>query len=147
MDIPVLTSEVRDHLANERTFLSALKMSLSLALVSFVCFLDVRLNRTSAAALDGDTSLSQAHTPHRPMVHDRSKLTSLLAFGFLFMSLLSMFSACLNYFRTQNRYIKHIGIVRDHWFVNASIAMVGVGMLLANGLLLFEERNDPRGLT
>ena len=132
VEIPIITSEVRDHLANERTFLSALKMSLSLALVAIVCYLDLRLNRTVVQ----DQPLDD-----RPVVHDKSRLTFALAYIFLSMSLLSIIAATIHYFRTQRRYIKRIGLVKEHWFISATLAAVGVAILLANGLLLLDERH------
>ncbi|KAJ9145187.1 hypothetical protein NKR19_g6204 [Coniochaeta hoffmannii] len=115
------TSDARDHCANERTFLSYLRLSVYMAVVSVAIVLSFHLKSKAT-----DVELRMA----KPL-------------GAIFwaLSLACLLVGCANYIRTVNRYSQRAAIVQSGWktqSVIGAIALSIVGacftLLVINGL-------------
>ncbi|EAW06786.1 DUF202 domain-containing protein [Aspergillus clavatus NRRL 1] len=99
-------SDARDHCANERTFLSWLRLSMYLSIVSIAIIISF---------------------------HFRSKPTGLerrmaLPLGIIFwvVSLMCLANGFANYVRTVNKYSRKAALVQSGWKTHLTVTVVGV---------------------
>ncbi|KAK3318538.1 hypothetical protein B0H66DRAFT_242448 [Apodospora peruviana] len=98
------TSDCRDHCANERTFLSYLRLSIYMAVVSVAIVLSFHLRKTATA-----TELRMA-TP--------------LGLIFLALSVSCLGVGMANYIGTVNKYSRRAAIVQTGWKTQAVMATI-----------------------
>ncbi|KAF2667608.1 hypothetical protein BT63DRAFT_426462 [Microthyrium microscopicum] len=111
-----VTSDARDHCANERTFLSWLRLGVYMAVVSVAIVMSFHLK----------TKPSQA------------ELRVALPFGILFwlLSLACLMSGLANYVRTVMRYSERQAIVQSGWKTELVFTVVAVAIVAACVLFL-----------
>ncbi|KAF7505571.1 hypothetical protein GJ744_000651 [Endocarpon pusillum] len=90
--IPNSSSDVRDHLANERTFLSWLRLGIYLAVVSIAILINF-------------------HLKHQPSALEK-KISMPLGIIFWFLALTSLVSGFANYVRTVAKYARRDALVQ-----------------------------------
>lgn len=91
--IPNTSSDVRDHLANERTFLSWLRLSIYLAIVSVAILINF-------------------HLKHQPSALEK-KVSLPLGIVFWGLALASLISGFANYVRTVAKYARKDALVQS----------------------------------
>ncbi|KAM7206809.1 protein of unknown function (DUF202) domain containing protein [Naviculisporaceae sp. PSN 640] len=117
------TSDCRDHCANERTFLSYLRLSIYMAIVSVAIVLSFHLRRTAT-----ESELRMA-TP--------------LGVIFLALSVSCLGVGLANYIETVNKYGRRTAIVQSGWktqTVMAAIASCIIGSCIT--LLVLNKLNE-----
>lgn len=113
------SSNARDHCANERTFLSLLRLSVYLAVVSLAI-------------------LTSYHLKHQPSELER-KISIPLGVIFFVLSLASLAAGWMNYVRTVVRYAKKAAIVQRGALNELLFIIVGVAIIAACILMLGAE--------
>lgn len=114
--IPNASSDVRDHLANERTFLSWLRMSIYLAVVSIAILVNF-------------------HLKHQPSPIEK-KVSMPLGFIFWFLALVSLVSGFANYVRTVAKYARKDALVQSGLKTQAIFGIVSGAIVAACILFL-----------
>ncbi|KAK4214827.1 hypothetical protein QBC37DRAFT_420292 [Rhypophila decipiens] len=117
------TSDCRDHCANERTFLSYLRLSIYMAIVSVAIVLSFHLRRTAT-----EKELRMA-TP--------------LGVIFLALSVSCLGVGLANYIETINKYGRKTAIVQSGW--KTQVVMVAIGSCIIGSciaLLVLNKLNE-----
>jgi len=111
-----VTSDARDHCANERTFLSWLRLSTYMAIVSVAIIISFHLRREPS----------------------RLELRMALPFGiiFWFLSLACLLSGVFNYYHTVMQYSKRSAIVQSGWKTEMVFTVVATAIIAACILFL-----------
>ncbi|KAK5998558.1 hypothetical protein PT974_00939 [Cladobotryum mycophilum] len=109
------SSDARDHCANERTFLSYLRLSIYMAIVSVAITVSF-------------------HLKGQPSDIER-RMAKPLGAIFWLLSLLTLFVGCANYIRTVNMYGRKAAIVQSGWKTQTvlgvlSFAIIGTCIIL-----------------
>ncbi|KAH6659362.1 hypothetical protein BKA67DRAFT_11604 [Truncatella angustata] len=103
------TSDARDHCANERTFLSFLRLSVYMAVVSVAIVLSFHL-KSQPSKLE----LQMA----RP-----------LGFIFWLLSLACLMVGFCNYMQTVNKYSRKVAIVQSGWRTQSVMSMIALAIV------------------
>jgi uncharacterized membrane protein YidH (DUF202 family) len=114
--IPNQSSDVRDHLANERTFLSWLRLSIYLAVVSIAILINF-------------------HLKHRPSKLEE-KVSLPLGMVFWFLALASLVSGFANYVRTVAKYARRDALVQSGIKTQVIFGIVSGAIIVACVLFL-----------
>ncbi|KAF1989263.1 hypothetical protein K402DRAFT_268460 [Aulographum hederae CBS 113979] len=109
-------SDARDHCANERTFLSWLRLSVYMAIVSVAIVISF-------------------HLKHRPTP---TELRLALPFGIIFwmLSLACLVSGLANYIKTVSRYSRRAALVQSGWKTQVIFTVVAAAIVAACVLFL-----------
>ncbi|KAF5022245.1 hypothetical protein F66182_5684 [Fusarium sp. NRRL 66182] len=103
------SSDARDHCANERTFLSYLRLSVYMAIVSVAITLSFHL-KTEATPLE-------------------LRMAKPLGTVFWALSVVTLFAGMANYIRTVNKYSKRAAIVQIGWKTHAVFGVTAVSII------------------
>ncbi|KAK5660299.1 hypothetical protein OQA88_12839 [Cercophora sp. LCS_1] len=117
------TSDCRDHCANERTFLSYLRLSIYMAIVSVAIVLSFHLRKTASPI--------------------ELKMAKPLGFIFWILSVACLGVGISNYINTVNKYSRRAAIVQTGWktqTVMATIAFCIIGSCVT--LLIINKLNE-----
>jgi len=111
-----VTSDARDHCANERTFLSWLRLGIYMAIVSVAIVMSF-------------------HLKSKP---SKEELRVALPFGIIFwlLSLACLMSGLANYVRTVMRYSQRSALVQSGWKTELVFTVVAVAIVAACVLFL-----------
>lgn len=114
------SSDARDHCANERTFLSYLRLSVYMAVVSVAIVLSFHLKRKAT-----DTELRMA----KPL-------------GVIFwaLSVACLCLGCANYIRTVNKYSRRAAIVQSGWKTQSIMGIIAFCIIGSSLTLLVVNR-------
>ncbi|KAF2276038.1 uncharacterized protein EI97DRAFT_433450 [Westerdykella ornata] len=117
-------SDARDHAANERTFLSWLRLSIFMAVVSVAIVLSF-------------------HLKHKP---SDIELNMALPFGIIFwiLSLACLLSGLANYLRTVSRYSRRAALVQAGWKTQVLFTVVATAIVAACVLFLATNAKSSR---
>ena len=105
------TSDARDHCANERTFLSWLRLSMYLAIVSMAIIISFQFRS--------------------PPTHVEKRMSLPLGLVFWVLSLASLANGFANYVRTVRKYSRRAALVQSGWKTQAMFGIVG-GVILGS---------------
>jgi uncharacterized membrane protein YidH (DUF202 family) len=122
--IPNTTSDVRDHLANERTFLSWLRLSIYLCVVSTAILINF-------------------HLKHQPSALEK-KVSMPLGIIFWFLALTSLVSGFANYVRTVAKYARKDALVQSGVKTQVIFGVVSGAIVVA--CILFLGIEAARGV-
>lgn len=115
-----------DHLSNERTFLSTLKLSLLMSILGTASLLDFRLpesiSRTPADGQDPSQFWSMTY----------------LSYWFFFLAVANLLGGTITYFHTQAKYIRQHAFVKEHWSARPLAIFIGLSIITLC-FFLFEE--------
>ncbi|OQE76800.1 hypothetical protein PENNAL_c0064G01102 [Penicillium nalgiovense] len=114
------TSDARDHCANERTFLSWLRLSMYLAVVSLAIIISFHFR-------DQPTSLER-------------RMSLPLGIIFWLLSLTSLANGFANYSRTVKKYARKTALVQSGW--KTQVIFTVVGTVILGSCILFLS-TDP----
>jgi uncharacterized membrane protein YidH (DUF202 family) len=114
--IPNTSSDVRDHLANERTFLSWLRLSVYLAVVSIAILINF-------------------HLKHQPSALE-VKVSMPVGIIFWILSLASLVSGFSNYVRTVAKYARKDALVQSGFKTQVMFGIVSGSIIAACVLFL-----------
>ncbi|KAJ3519557.1 hypothetical protein NM208_g14082 [Fusarium decemcellulare] len=103
------SSDARDHCANERTFLSYLRLSIYMAIVSVAITLSFHL-KSEATALE-------------------LRMAKPLGTIFWVLSVMTLFAGMGNYITTVNKYSKRAAIVQIGWKTHAIFGVTAVSII------------------
>ncbi|KAH8727540.1 hypothetical protein GQ44DRAFT_703405 [Phaeosphaeriaceae sp. PMI808] len=117
-----VSSDARDHAANERTFLSWLKLSVYMAIVSVAIVLSFHL-KSKPSGLEKRVALP-------------------LGLIFWVLSLLCLISGLANYIETVTRYSKRRALVQTGWKTQVVFTVVSTSIVAA--CVLFLSMNPQR---
>ncbi|KAF2833213.1 hypothetical protein CC86DRAFT_6552 [Ophiobolus disseminans] len=117
-----VSSDARDHAANERTFLSWLKLSVYMAIVSVAIVLSFHL-KSKPSSLEKRIALP-------------------LGIIFWILSLLCLLSGLANYIETVTRYSKRQALVQSGWKTQVVFTVVSTSIVAA--CVLFLSTNSQR---
>ncbi|PHH56290.1 hypothetical protein CFIMG_000362RAa [Ceratocystis fimbriata CBS 114723] len=120
--VPNETSDARDHCANERTFLSYVKLSMYTTIVAVTIVLSFHL-KTEPSELE-------------------LKIATPLGGVFWVLSLAVLLVGLANYIETLNKYGKKTALVQTGWRTQLVIGMVGVCVMGTCIVLLVVESLD-----
>lgn len=117
-------SDARDHCANERTFLSWLRLSMYMAVVSVAIIISF-------------------HLKHQPSAIEKR---TALPLGIIFwvLSLACMASGLGNYIRTVTRYSKRVALVQTGWKTQLTFTVVAAAIVAACVLFLSTNQSSSR---
>ncbi|KAF2422375.1 hypothetical protein EJ08DRAFT_701669 [Tothia fuscella] len=110
------SSDARDHCANERTFLSWLRLSTYMAIVSVAIMISF-------------------HLKQRPSTIER-RLALPLGIMFWFLALATLISGVANYCKTVTRYSRRAALVQSGWKTEMVFTIVAVAIVAACVLFL-----------
>lgn len=113
------SSNARDHAANERTFLSLLRLSIYLAIVSLAI-------------------LTSYHLKNQPTTFER-RIALPLGVIFFALSLATLMAGWMNYVRTVVRYARKVALVQRGAFTEILYVLVGVAIVAACIMFLGAE--------
>ena len=113
------TSDARDHCANERTFLSWLRMSMYLAIVSLAIIISFHF-REQPSALERNMALP-------------------LGIIFWLLSLTCLANGFANYTRTVMKYSRKAALVQSGW--KTQVVFTVVGTVILGSCILFLSTN------
>ncbi|OIW32092.1 hypothetical protein CONLIGDRAFT_629783 [Coniochaeta ligniaria NRRL 30616] len=114
------TSDARDHCANERTFLSYLRLSVYMAVVSVAIVLSFHL-KTKASDIE-------------------LRMAKPLGAIFWALSVACLLVGCANYIRTVNRYSTRAALVQTGWKTQSIIGAIALSIVGACFTLLVINR-------
>ncbi|PHH70922.1 hypothetical protein CDD80_5653 [Ophiocordyceps camponoti-rufipedis] len=117
------SSDARDHCANERTFLSYLRLATYMAVVSVAMTLSFQLNQ--------QPSKLERHMA-RP-----------LGIAFWLLSVVTLFMGLGNYITTVNKYGKKAAIVQTGWKTQLVLVVLALCIIGTCAILLIIERTNP----
>ncbi|KAF1915257.1 hypothetical protein BDU57DRAFT_499114 [Ampelomyces quisqualis] len=117
-----VSSDARDHAANERTFLSWLKLSVYMAIVSVAIVLSFHL-KSEPSRLEKQIALP-------------------LGIVFWILSLLCLASGLANYIETVTRYSRREAVVQTGWKTQVVFTVVATSIVAA--CVLFLSTNSQR---
>ncbi|CEJ84816.1 Putative Duf202 domain-containing protein [[Torrubiella] hemipterigena] len=110
------SSDARDHCANERTFLSYLRLSILMAVVSVAITLSFHIN-------------------HKPSAAER-RMAKPLGIIFWALAILTLLVGLCNYIRTVNLYSKKAAIVQSGWRTQLVLAFISLSIFATCIVLL-----------
>ncbi|KAJ6444558.1 AP-2 complex subunit sigma [Purpureocillium lavendulum] len=117
------TSDARDHCANERTFLSYLRIAIYLAVLSVAITLSF-------------------HLKNRPTDLER-RMAKPLGIIFWALSVVTLVIGLGNYMKTVNKYSRRVAIVQSGWRTQLVLGMLAGAIIGTCVVLLIVERLRP----
>ena len=118
------SSDARDHCANERTFLSWLRLSIYMAVVSVAVVISFHLKSQP-------TSIEK-------------RLALPVGLIFWFLSLACLASGCANYVKTVTKYARRQALVQTGWKTQAVFTIVACAIVAACILFLSTNAASSR---
>lgn len=116
------TSDARDHCANERTFLSWLRLSMYLAVVSLAIIISF-------------------HFLHQPTTLER-RMALPLGIIFWLLSLTCLVNGFANYARTVMKYSRRAALVQSGW--KTQVVFTVVGTVILGSCIVFLSTNQKQ---
>ncbi|POR35926.1 Uncharacterized protein TPAR_03879 [Tolypocladium paradoxum] len=117
------TSDARDHCANERTFLSLLRLAVYMAVLSVAITLSF-------------------HLKHRPTDLER-RMAKPLGVVFWVLSVVTLFMGLGNYIKTVNKYSKKAAIVQTGWRTQLVLVVIALSIIGTCVVLLVVAQLQP----
>lgn len=119
-----MSSDARDHCANERTFLSWLRLSVFLTVVSVAIYINF-------------------HLKHQPTQLERS-LSQPLGIIFWILAMVCLVSGVANYMKTVTKYANRRALVQSGIKTQFVSLFVATAIIVACGLFLGSEAQASR---